>query len=318
MLWPQMRMMRPYSRMTMVWKPIQRTTLRLTAGAAAPATALIGAHRPAGGPRAQQTAHAVTLDDAAAADDGDVAAQGLGFLEVVGGENDGGAAGVDLPEELPHRTADLDIHSRGGLVEDQEARLVHERARDHQAALHASGECTRDAAALVPQLQLLQVLLRALPRDRARDAVEARLVDHDGVRALEHVEVEFLRHDADAGLGGLGLAVDVVAEDARFPAGLVDQRGDDADEGRLPGPVGTEQREEVAALDLEVDAAQRLHAVAVGLGQSPYRKCIHPARIGARVRERKGRARTAAPALVQPVLWSRPPASGRPAACAGR
>src|SRR6266566_4376335 len=42
MVWPQMRMMRPYSRMTMVWKPIQRTTLRLTAGAAAPATALIG------------------------------------------------------------------------------------------------------------------------------------------------------------------------------------------------------------------------------------------------------------------------------------
>src|SRR5207253_987854 len=80
-----------------------------------------------------------------------------------------------------------------------------------------------------------------------------------------------------------------------------------ADEGRLPGPVRTEQREEVAALDLEVDAAQRLHAVAVGLGQSPYRKCIHPTRIGARGRERKGPARTAAPALVQPVLWSRPP-----------
>src|SRR5438477_10152515 len=55
---------------------------------------------------AEQSAHAVTLDDAAAADDGDVAAQGLGFLEVVGGENDGGAAGVDLPEELPDRTAD--------------------------------------------------------------------------------------------------------------------------------------------------------------------------------------------------------------------
>ena len=34
-----------------------------------------------------------------------------------------------------------------------------------------------------------------------RDAVEARLVDDDGQRRLEHVEVEFLRHHADAGLG---------------------------------------------------------------------------------------------------------------------
>src|SRR6059058_1111292 len=48
MVWPQMRMMRPYSRMTMVWKPIQRTTLRLTVGAPGSTTLLIAAHPPAG------------------------------------------------------------------------------------------------------------------------------------------------------------------------------------------------------------------------------------------------------------------------------
>src|SRR6516225_5964099 len=45
MVWPQMRMMRPYSRMTMVLKPIQRTTLRrIGGGAAASTTLLIAAH----------------------------------------------------------------------------------------------------------------------------------------------------------------------------------------------------------------------------------------------------------------------------------
>ena len=219
---------------------------------------------------AQQAAHAITLHDAPAVDDGDVAAQALGFLQIVRGENDGGAAIVDLAQELPHRAADLDVDPGGGLIENQQPRLVHQRARDHQAALHAAGQAARDAPAPLPQLQLLEVLLGALARYRARDAVEARLVDHDRVRGLEHVEVQFLRHDADAGLGRLQLVVDVVAEDARLAGGLVDERGDDPDERGLAGAVGSEQREEVAPLDLEVDALERLHAVSVGLGQSAY------------------------------------------------
>src|ERR1700732_385559 len=55
------------------------------------------------------------------------------------------------------------------------------------------------------------------------------LVAHEGEGRLEHVEVQFLRHDADAGLGRFQLAVDVVTEDARFACGLVDEGGDDAD-----------------------------------------------------------------------------------------
>ena len=38
----------------------------------------------------------------------------------------------------------------------------------------------RDALALVPQLQLLEVFLGALARQAALDAVEAGLVDDDG------------------------------------------------------------------------------------------------------------------------------------------
>ena len=68
--------------------------------------------------------------------------------------------------------------------------------------------------ALVPEVQRLQVLFGARLRDAARDAVEAGLVDERVIVALEHVEVDLLRHDADAGLRRLALALEVVAEHA--------------------------------------------------------------------------------------------------------
>ena len=40
---------------------------------------------------AQHIRHAVALDDVAALDDGDVAAQILGFLQIMRGQDDGGA-----------------------------------------------------------------------------------------------------------------------------------------------------------------------------------------------------------------------------------
>ena len=172
-----------------------------------------------------------------------------------------------VAQERPHAAPDLDVDARRRLVEDQEPRLVDQRARDHEAALHAAGKRARDLVALVPELQLAQVFLRALDRELARNAVEARLVHDDREHLLELVEVDFLRHEADAGLRAVELAVDVVAEDGDAAAALLDERHDDADGRRLAGAVRPEQREEIALGDVEVDAAQRLHAIRVGLGQ---------------------------------------------------
>src|SRR5690606_40415895 len=97
------------------------------------------------------------LDDGALVDDRDVAAQLLGLFQVMGGEDDGHPLAVELGDEVPHRAAQLDVDAGGGLVEDQQARLVDQRAGDHQAALHAAGEHARGHVALVPQAELVQV-----------------------------------------------------------------------------------------------------------------------------------------------------------------
>src|SRR6185437_1577044 len=107
------------------------------------------------------------------------------------------------------------------------------------------------------------------------DAVKAGLVDDYGVRRLELVEVELLRHYANASLGSLQLPIDIVPKNASGTAGLIDEGGDDTDERRFTGAVGAEKREEIALLDIEVHALERLYPVFVGLGQSANRQCIH-------------------------------------------
>ena len=146
-------------------------------------------------------------------------------------------------------------------------RLVHERARDHEAALHAARKGARNRVAAVPELQLLQIGFGALFRERALDAVEAGLVHDDRECGLKLIEVDLLRHDADAGFRGFEFAIDVVAEYLDVAAGLVDQGGHDADRRRLAGAIGAEQREEVALLDGQIDALERLDAVLVSLGE---------------------------------------------------
>ena len=135
----------------------------------------------------------------------------------------------------------------------------------------------RHLVALVRELQQRQVFLGALARQLPRNAVEAGLVHQDGLRRLELVEIDFLRHDADAGLGGLQLAVEVVAEHADGARGLVDQRGEDADQRGLAGAVRPEQCEEVPLLHVEIDPLEGLDTVLVGLRQSANRQCVHGA-----------------------------------------
>jgi hypothetical protein len=47
--------------------------------------------------------------------------------------------------------------------------------------------------------------------------------------------------------------------------GRVDDAADDADQRRLAGPVGAEEREDLAAPDLQIDILERLEAGGVGL-----------------------------------------------------
>src|SRR5690606_11770483 len=65
-----------------------------------------------------------------------------------------------------------------------------------------------------------------------------------------------LAGDADRGAHRLRVGGDVVTGDADRPGVEADQRGQDVDGGGLAGPVGTEQGEDRARGDVEVDAVE--------------------------------------------------------------
>ena len=167
---------------------------------------------------------------------------------------------------VPEVEARLRIESHRGLVEKDHARLVDERARDHEPLLLAARELITLASAF-SAMPSFSSSPRARARDRAGDA-EVRGVEDE---VLAHVEaavrIRALRHDTDALAHQRRLRAHVGALDDRGSGRRDHARGADADRGRLPRAVGAEQAEELAGLHLQVERLERddLAAGATGI-----------------------------------------------------
>jgi hypothetical protein len=149
----------------------------------------------------------------------------------------------------------------GGLVGQQDRRAVDEGARDRHALLLAAGQLVGEALLLAPQADELEGV-----RHRGEDVV-AWLADHlqRERHVLEHrlgrQQAEVLEHRADLPAqvrhlprrqGGQVAAGD---EDAARRRALLPQH--QAQEGRLAGTGGSDEEDELPALDLEVHAVER-------------------------------------------------------------
>ena len=82
--------------------------------------------------------------------------------------------------------------------------------------------------------------------------------------ALEECDPQGMARDP---LGPHVIGVDIMAEDAGFAGGLVDQAREDADDRGLPRPVGPEQGAEIPGLDFKVDSLKGPRAAGVCLRQ---------------------------------------------------
>src|SRR4051794_10947641 len=90
---------------------------------------------------AQQRLGLALLDEVAVVDDRQALAVALGLLHQVRGDDDRRARALaQRMEALPHQPSRRRVQADGGLVEEQHARVVEQRAGDLQAAQHAAGE----------------------------------------------------------------------------------------------------------------------------------------------------------------------------------
>ncbi len=211
--------------------------------------------------------------DLAPVDDGDGVAELLGFFQVVGGQDDGDAFLVDLAHIVPQLAAQLDVHARGRLVQDQDRRIVHQSLGHHQAAFHAAGQGADIGVGLVREAERGQQFVRAALV--GGHAVEAGLDLQGLARGEEDVGDDLLRHDPEGRAGVARLMVDVAVPDADRALGLVRHPGDDVDQGRLARAIGAQQAEHRAARHRQIDAAQgglgrRLLVARIGLLQAPH------------------------------------------------
>jgi hypothetical protein len=227
----------------------------------------------------QQRRRAVEGDDAALLEHRDARAQRLGLLEVVRRQQHGMALLVEAGDELPERLAQLDVDARGGLVEDDHGRAVHQRLGDQDAPLHAARELAHVGVALVGEAEVGEQLV-----DPGVVGVDAEIAALDAQR-LAHgkngSKTSSCGHDADLPARRRVVAVDVVAEDGDASRRRTRQTGEDADQRRLAGAVRAEQAEELALLDVEADVVEGAHVAAsrgVGLGDVDERDGRHGGR----------------------------------------
>jgi hypothetical protein len=155
-----------------------------------------------------------------------------------------GGNGVAEPQPL------LRIEAHGRLVQHQQRRVAEQRLSDDQATAHPAGEPADPPAGLAGQARDGEhpaYLVMAGP------AISPLLQDGDVVDIVEAGETgresAFLRHIAQPATD-LGTPVGqrtVVAEQADSPSRGRDDRCQDPQQRRLPGPVRPEQAEHTRA-----------------------------------------------------------------------
>ena len=196
-------------------------------------------------------------DRAAVGHDHHRVGQALGLLDVVGRHQDRRALGAQGVDQRPELLAHLRVEADGRLVEQHEARAMHERPRDQQPPAHPAGELVDPRVAAVDEVGHLQRPLDRVAPLGAPDPVE---VGEDAQVLLDRqrrVEVVELRDDAALRPGLLRLAGQLEAEHLELALVGDRLRGQQAHRRRLARAVRPEQADARPHGHVEVEPVHR-------------------------------------------------------------
>jgi len=133
----------------------------------------------------------------AVVDDADTGAEVLRLVHVMGGVQYGGSFLVELPEVVQNKGFGLHIDAYGGLIQQQELRLVQDAGDDVDAPLHAAGEgldgFPRENGETVQVQQLMDALFQTGSGDGVHGTDDAEILHRGEFRKQGDV----LRHHTD-------------------------------------------------------------------------------------------------------------------------
>ncbi len=192
-------------------------------------------------------------DDPRLVHDNEPIAELLGFVHVVGRQDEGHPLLLEPIELVPEEVAGLRVEAGRRLVEEEEIGLVHEGSGDRQASLHPARERLHLGVGPIEELDEVEEGVGATP-GLGPGKVEVAAVDDEVLPDGQlHVEGVLLWHDPEAGPDPRAVDGRIEAEDTKGAGG---DRGDAADHPHrrgLPGPVRAEEAEGLPAADVEVD-----------------------------------------------------------------
>jgi len=195
--------------------------------------------------------------DLAAVENRQLRGEPVGFLEIVGGEQNGQPLLVsEALDLLPHLGSDLWVEASSGLVEEEDLRPVNQCGGDVEPALHAARVVAGDSLGRVrePELleQLVDALLQLAPVDRANQTLQAQVL------APVQVDVDAgdLTDDADRLAHLPGMRDDVDTGHTNRARGGEGERACDLDRRGLAGAVRPEKTEDRAGRNNKVNAVE--------------------------------------------------------------
>ncbi len=197
-------------------------------------------------------------DDPAVVDDGDGVGQLVGLLQVLGGEQHGGAGGDQFPYALPGVGAAARVEAGGGFVQDDHGRAGDQRPGEVEAAPHPAGVGAAGPVGRLRQAEAVEEFGGAPAGGAASRAVQAGHQVQVLAAGQLLVDGGVLAGEAEAGPDRLGGGADVVARHPGAARVGPQQGGEDADGGGLAGAVGTEQAEDGAGRGVQVDPGEGL------------------------------------------------------------
>ncbi len=177
---------------------------------------------------------------------------------------------IELLQQAQDLFGVVAVEIAGGFVADQEGRVGDDRAGDRHALLLAAGQLAGAVVGAIGQAHQGQCDFGiALALGGIEVGKQQR--QFDILLRVEHRhQVVELEHEADmVAAPGRQLAaaeaVDALALDLDLAAGGAVETADEVEQGGLAGTGGTHEGNEVAALDLQVDAVQDLHLLRAAL-----------------------------------------------------
>ena len=197
-------------------------------------------------------------------DDGEVVGEAIGFLEILGREEDGDALLDAEPVHVaPDGLAADGVEAGRRFIQEEDAGSVDEGRGEIEAALHAAGIRADGAIGGVFEVDNGEQFVDALAAYNAAHAKETRLKREQFPAGLHVVETRLLESHADAVPHGACVGEDVEAVDACVAGGGTQQRGEHTNGGRLAGAVLPEETEDRSRRDVEVDAIDGAHLIEV-------------------------------------------------------